>query len=288
MATKPIWAGKEALLDWNHAEVYFDGTFTEPQLNHPEGITFDKEGNIYCGGEKGEIFRIDKSGRCMEQIASTGGFVLGLVFDNEENLYACDIKHAAVFKLEAATGQLNLFANGDGSGRRMNIPNAPVVDNKNHCLYVSDSYQSDQAGPGIWRFDLAVGKGEMWYDEPLTFANGMALDPSHRFLYVAETFAKQISRIRIGSDGRPLEKETVVRLDALPDGLTLDDKGNLYISCYEPSLIYRWSEWNGLELLYYDPTAHTLCHPTNCAFRGNDLFTSNLGRWHITRIPNVI
>ena len=39
------------------------------------------------------------------------------------------------------------------------------------------------------------------------------------------------------------------------------------------------------KLLIDDPEAHMLCHPTNCAFRGQDLFSSNLGRWHITRTP---
>jgi hypothetical protein len=37
-------------------------------------------------------------------------------------------------------------------------------------------------------------------------------------------------------------------------------------------------------LLYDDPDAHMLCHPTNCAFRGTTLLTANLGRWHITQI----
>jgi hypothetical protein len=27
-----------------------------------------------------------------------------------------------------------------------------------------------------------------------------------------------------------------------------------------------------------------LCHPTNCAFRGTELFMANLGRWHLTRV----
>ena len=39
----------------------------------------------------------------------------------------------------------------------------------------------------------------------------------------------------------------------------------------------------GVEILIDDPEAHMLCHPTNGAFRGTELFTSNLGRWHITR-----
>jgi hypothetical protein len=38
-----------------------------------------------------------------------------------------------------------------------------------------------------------------------------------------------------------------------------------------------------VEVFIDDPEAHMLAHPTNCAFRGTDLFNSNLGRWHITR-----
>jgi hypothetical protein len=36
--------------------------------------------------------------------------------------------------------------------------------------------------------------------------------------------------------------------------------------------------------LIRDEEAHLFCHPTNLAFRGNVLFTTNLGRWHITVI----
>jgi sugar lactone lactonase YvrE len=77
-------------------------------------------------------------------------------------------------------------------------------------------------------------------------------------------------------------------IERLPDGLAFDSQDNLYISCYEPSRIYRASPDGKLELLFDDPEAHMLCHPTNCAFRGDDLFTSNLGRWHITKIETGI
>jgi sugar lactone lactonase YvrE len=66
------------------------------------------------------------------------------------------------------------------------------------------------------------------------------------------------------------------------------DGGEIYRiepdSCYEPSRLFRATPDGRLELLIDDPDAHTFCHPTNCAFRGSDLFTANLGRWHITRI----
>jgi hypothetical protein len=57
-----------------------------------------------------------------------------------------------------------------------------------------------------------------------------------------------------------------------------------YVACYEPSRLCRATPDGRLGLLIDDPEAHTLCHPTNCAFRGTDLFTANLGRWHVTRI----
>ena len=59
----------------------------------------------------------------------------------------------------------------------MRIPNFPVVDGSRNCLYVSDSYDPKEQGPGIWRFDLESGEGGLWYDRAMTFANGMSLSP---------------------------------------------------------------------------------------------------------------
>jgi gluconolactonase len=48
--------------------------------------------------------------------------------------------------------------------------------------------------------------------------------------------------------------------------------------------VLRLAEGGAVEVLLDDPDAHTLCHPTNVAFRGSTLFTSNLGRWHVTAV----
>ncbi len=275
----------ESIRSLDEAEVFFDGTFSEPRLRHPEGIAVGVGGDIWCGGESGEIYRVSADGSGIEQVASTGGFILGLAFDEEHNLYACDQRHSAVFRLEARTGRLDLFAKG-GGGRKMRIPNYPVVDSLRNCLYVSDSYHPTERGPGVWRFDLDSGEGDLWYDRSMTFANGMALSSGKEYLYVAESFARRVVRIPIDEGGAPGEVEVFVEgLDRVPDGLAFDVEGNLYVSCYEPSRIYRVSEEGDVALLIDDPEAHTLCHPTNCAFRGRDLFASNLGRWHITRVP---
>ena len=274
----------DPILSLDNAEVFFDGIFSEPRLRHPEGIAIDASGDIWCGGETGEIYRIFADGSNIETVASTGGFILGLAFDDDQNLYACDMRHSAVFRLDTRTGDLVHFTSG-GGGAKIRIPNFPVIDGPRNCLYVSDSYDPEEQGPGVWRFDLKSGEGGLWYDRAMTFANGMALSPDKDHLYVAESFAGRVMRIPIDEDGNPQEGELFVEgLERVPDGLAFDTVGNLYISCYEPSRIYRVNPQREIHLFIDDPIAHTLCHPTNCAFRGEELFTSNLGRWHITRI----
>lgn len=277
----------KSIIDIAQAEILYEGSITEPRLNHPEGICVDQEGNIWCGGETGEIYKLTKDGSTLELIATTGGFVLGLAFDHKGYLYACDNKYSAVFRLDPKTKDLQKFAVG-GNGQSMKIPNYPVVDVQRNVLYVSDSHDFHNEGPGIWRFDLNTGKGELWYKQSLRFANGMALSADGQTLYVAETFAKRVTTIAIQQDGSVGESAVLISgVGGLPDGLALDREGNLYISCYEPSRIYRYLSATGeLQLLINDPEAHTLCHPTNMAFQGKLLYTSNLGRWHITRIPN--
>jgi sugar lactone lactonase YvrE len=274
---------RRPVIPFERSTVFFDGIFSEPRLNHPEGLAIDDAGNVWCGGEEGEIYRIAADGSRIELMASTGGFTLGLAFDQRGHLYTCDLKHAAVFRFDPASGALDRFATGSATAS-MRVPNVPVVDTRRNCLYVSDSYHFQQAGPGIWRFDLESGAGELWYDRPLRFANGLALSADRDVLYVAETFARRVTRIPIRADGSAGDDEVFLRdLPGLPDGLAFDVEGRLYVCCYEPSRILRADPDGRVELLIDDPEAHTLCHPTNCAFRGQDLFSSNLGRWHITR-----
>ncbi|MGH2532322.1 MAG: SMP-30/gluconolactonase/LRE family protein [Thermomicrobiales bacterium] len=272
----------QPILPLDRASVFIDGTVGEPRLSHPEGVAVDRDGNVWCGGDRGEIYRIAADGSCFEVVATSGGFTLGMAFDGQGRLYTCDLGHGAVFRLDPAMGALERFASGGDSS--FTSPNFPVVDVGRNCLYVSDPRGSAD-GKGVWRFDLDTGEGGVWYGGPLNFANGMALSFGRDTLYVVETFASRVSRIPIQADGSAGEAEVFVDgIDRLPDGLAFDVEGNLYVSCYEPSRLFRARPDGTLELLIDDPDAHIFCHPTNCAFRGAELFTANLGRWHITRI----
>jgi gluconolactonase len=265
------------------ASIFVDGTTGDTRLSHPECLAFDADGAAWCGGDRGELYRVEPDGSSFAQVACTGGFVLGVTLDGAGSLYACDLAHGAVFRLDLASGAVERFSDGDG---QMRVPNFAVVDRTHGCLYVSDSYDAAQAGPGVWRIELATGATRLWYVEPLVFANGMALEPGGDALYVVETWAQRVVRIPIGGDGSAGAAEPVVEgIERVPDGVAVGADGLLYVACYEPSRVYRCDPATGaVEILLDDPTAHVLCHPTNCAFRGTELFLANLGRWHLTRV----
>ena len=265
----------------DRARVFFDGTFTSPRLDHPECVAVHSDGSVWAGGEAGQIYRIMDNE--IEVIDSTEGFCLGLSFDKYHNLFICDLAHRAVFRRDANSGELELFAEG-ANDHRFVTPNFAVAD-ADGGLYVSDSNVAGEPGIGILRFD-ADGRGEVWDAGPFDFANGLALSPDERSLYVVETWARKVTEITIDPAGTAAERRTVVQLpQVLPDGVTVGPDGMLYVACYEPSRILVCDPSSGaVATVADDPTAHLLCHPTNVAFRGSSLIAANLGRWHLTEI----
>jgi sugar lactone lactonase YvrE len=272
------------LLGLDKAHIFFNGMFHSPQLNHPEGLAVAQDGSIWCGGEGGEIFRIEADGSAMELVASNGGFILGVAFDRAGNLFACDVKHRTLFRLDALTRTFAPFARLP-SHRRMVTPNVVVVDEPRGCLYVSDSSIARRPGPGIWRLDRATGEGDLWHEGPFDFANGMCLSPAGDLLYVVESWAYRVSALPIEPDGSPGTQRIVLEdPQVVFDGLAVDAAGDLYIACYTPARIMRLKTDGTVEILIEDPYHDIMRYPTNCAFRGIELFIANLGGWHITRV----
>jgi len=270
-----------AILDMNKASVFFDGTFSEPRLQHPEGVALDNKGVVHCGTENGEIMRIINEGAGIEKIANSEGFILGIAIDDNNNIFACELKHAAIYKYDSERKDFTEFAKGP------KIPNYPVVDAKRNSLYVSDSFGFGEKGIGVYKFDLITGKGGSCSEELFNFANGMCLSPDGDYLYVIESFHPCVSRMKIQDDGSLGKKEIFTEdVQTVPDGLAFDKNNNLFISCYEPSRIYMADPSGKCKLLIEDPVCTTLAHPTNIVISedGNTMYTANLGRWHITKI----
>ena len=256
-------------------------------LDHPEAVTTGPDGTLYAGGEAGQIYRVDLAGR-FEQIASTGGFVLGLCLDGDGAIYACDLAHSSVMRIDP-DGEVTTYSSG-APVRPMAVPNFPVFDAAGN-LYVSDS--------GGWKehsgclFRVRPGGATEVVGEGLeAFPNGMALHPDGDRLYAVLSNLPGVVSLALNDDGTVGEPQSVVELArTIPDGLAFDVEGNLYIACYTPDVIYRLTPGGMLDVLAEDWESVTFATPTNIVFAGpgrETLIVASLSRWHLTKGPMPI
>lgn len=253
-------------------------------LDHPEGLAFDREGNLWAGGEAGQIYRISPDGKKVECVANTGGFNLGLAFSPEGWLLVCDCGGRKLWRYEPSNGKLSVFAD-KVAGRALGHMNFPVFD-KDGVLYVSESGTWGKRDGMVHRF-TPDGRGETWLKN-IHFANGLALDASGSALYIVQSTKENVLRAPIlanGKAGRPsIFIEDVAHV---PDGLAFDSEGFLYVLCYGDNRIWRVSPKGKKSLLADDPTSTVINRATNIAFGGTGrktLYIANLGGWHISMI----
>ena len=268
------------VLTINDISIFADG------LDHPECIAVHPDGSIWAGGEGGQIYKISTDGKMIEEINNTKGFVLGIAFSPDASwLAVCDLKNKCVWKLVLASNELIKFATGAGD-ENFNIPNFPAFT-KDGRLFVSDSGAFRQVTGKIFCFDNA-GTGHVWHNGPFSFANGLAISAKEDYLYVVCTWLPGVERIAITEDGVAGKREVYCTLpQTCPDGIAFDAAENLYVTCYAPNSIFKVNNRQEVSLLVNDWEAHTLSNPTNIAFGGENfdqLFTANLGRWHINKI----
>jgi gluconolactonase len=251
-------------------------------LDHPECVAFDQAGDLWAGGEAGQIYRMDRAGK-VETIATLGGFTGGLAFSPAGELFACNPSLGVV--RVRPDGTHDVFASHAG-GRKLVTPNYPVFDRAGR-LYVTDSGQWKKRNGVLTRL-TPDGAGEV-IAGPFGYANGLALTADERTLYMVESDTDRLLRFDVAADGTlGRARAFAEQAGRLPDGLALDDAGNVYVSCYASDDVYRISPAGEKTLFAYDHHAILLSRPTNMAFgvREDDrdvMYIANLGRTTITR-----
>jgi gluconolactonase len=250
-------------------------------LDHPECCAFDRDGNLWAGGEAGQIYRIAPDGS-HEIVAQLPGFCAGIAFSpDDQELFAC-VAGVGVVAV-AKNGKTRLFAAEAGS-RQIATANYTVFDRSGR-LYVTDSGGWMKHTGRILRFNEHC-RGEV-LASPLGYANGLALSSDERHLFMVESDSDSILRFDIRSDGGLSEPTLFAsRVGRFPDGLATDVDGNLYVCCYASDEIWCVAPDGMRTLIAHDRWGIKLGRPTNLAFGGpkhDEIYVANLGRYTITR-----
>ena len=210
-------------------------------VDHSEGVTVTPDQTIYCGGEAGQIYRIDND--VPVEVANVKGFMLGLASDAENRVYAIDNANKCVWRYDPKSNSTEKWLEGP-KDNPLNVPNHGSFG-PDGSYYLSDSGDWAKNDGKIWV--KRPGKSiEIFTTESKNFPNGNAVSRDGTKLYVVESEPSAICEIEINSDGTAGQRKVLIELGLyVPDGIRVAADGSLIISFYAPNLIARWSPAGG-------------------------------------------
>ena len=263
---------------------YFYGDFNvvAEDLNFPEGPSYYYGQLVFSncyGGWIGSIrdTLLDTLLDNRDGLVNTNG----TAFDKQGNLYICEYGKGSILRF-TRDGQLTTLADKDHRGKRFNRPN-DIAISESGMIYFTDpkSYDPKVFDGRIFRSDPNTGK-TTWLIEGLQFPNGLCFSPDGKTLYIGESVNKNILQITHGVG----VLDTLITLPAGnqdPDGIDVDENGNLYIAYFGGGKIYVVSPEGRLLDSLQTPGRK----PSNLEFGGEDMKTLFITECETNKIYSI-
>ncbi len=218
-----------------------------------EGVVAGKDGGIYVVDllPPGVIYRYDpKSGETTETMKPSN-LANGLYVDKNGDLLINEAN--GIYRRNLKTGETKLVVD-KYQGKQLIGPNDLTMDAKGR-IYFTDARFNQTEEPvlpnAIYRLDPDGKLTQLNTD--LTRPNGIEISPDGKKLYVADSAATRLKPNPVGpasdkfgitkggvvvydikADGSIANGKVIYKSDAvMPDGMTMDTKGTLYIAAHD-------------------------------------------------------
>jgi gluconolactonase len=229
-----------------------------------EGPAWSREGFlVFSDIPPNLIYRLDSKGKSKFRENSNG--TNGNAFDAQGRLISCESRTRRVVR-EEKDGSITVIAE-TFEGKRFNAPNDIAVRRDGHIFFTDPAFGNQEEGRELDFFGVyhLSPKGELkLVAKPKGRPNGIAFSPNGRSLYVANSDEHNIRAYDVGRQGEVTnERILVANIEGVPDGMSVDEKGNLYVTAKS--------------VFIYSPQGKQLGEivmperPTNVAFGDGDL-----------------
>jgi gluconolactonase len=212
-----------------------------------EGPVWDPSGFLYVSDEEiNKIFRVYVADGRKEEVISIGD-PDGNTYDRENRLLDCASVLRAIIQIER-DGKYKILADRY-QGNRFNSPN-DVIIGPDGAIYFTDPTLDLVKGEkqeipfqGVYRLDA---KGEVrLLTKDLTQPNGLAFSPDGRLFYIDDSKQRNIRVYDVKPEGSVANghifgEEPGAKGDGVPDGMKVDQDGNLYVT--GPKGIWVWDK----------------------------------------------
>jgi gluconolactonase len=210
-----------------------------------EGPVWDPEGFVVVSDEvTNKILRVYMDGR-KEELVSLGD-PDGNTYDRQQRLIDCASVLRAIIRIDRQ-GEYEVLA-GRFEDKRFNSPN-DVVTGPDGAIYFTDptldlpeGQKQELPFQGVYRLDPS-GKVTLLTKE-LSQPNGLAFSPNGKRFYVDDSEGRNIRVFDFTSEhtlanGRIFAQEPGGKGDGVPDGMKVDQAGNIYVT--GPKGIWVWN-----------------------------------------------
>jgi sugar lactone lactonase YvrE len=271
--------------------------FVGSALNRPECVLSTRQGDLYSADWRGGVAHLLPSGeqRLYRGLAPDGRELRpnGIALNADGSFLVADLgaERGGVFRLER-DGRVGVFVDRvDG----IDLPPCNFVfTSQDGRTWITVStrklpraaaYRPDIADGFIVMVD---GKGARIVADQLGYTNEAAVDPSGRWLYVNETFARRLSRFPIGACGDLGRRELVSEFGAgtFPDGIAFDVEGCAWITSIVSNRIIRVFPDGCQQLILEDADAEHVAWVER-AFQNNELGRPHLDTVRSERLQNL-
>jgi len=201
-----------------------DHQFTEGPVWSGDGFLLfsDIPGNF--------IYKIDPKGKSVYREQSNGAN--GNAYDPQGRLLSCESRARRIVR-EEKSGKVTVLAE-TFEGKRFNAPNDIVVRSDGHIYFTDPAFgkQADDRDLDFYGVFHITPRGVVEVvAKPKGRPNGIALSPNGRILYVTNSDEHNVRAYDLDRQGNASnERELIARIPGTPDGMTVDEKGNLYVT----------------------------------------------------------
>ena len=199
-------------------------------LQFPEGTVFVGDTLYFVDYATSDVLRLAK-GKVETVWHQDGCGANGLLAVPDGLLVAC-FDGGSVARISLA-GRLLATIDRDDAGGQLVAPNDLAGDAKGGVYFTA----SGAGGPSGKVYYLGADRHVTEVAGGIAFANGLAVSPDGKTLFVGETPANRILQFAVGENGSLTDRRIFVNLGDLvaggsPDGVRIDKHGNLFAALY--------------------------------------------------------
>lgn len=229
-------------------------------LHYAEGPAWSPDGFlVFSDTPENKLHKLIP-GKGDAEFAQIAGGVMGNAFDAQGRRYTCEFRERRVTRT-SKSGKVEVLASRF-EGKRLNAPNDIVVRRDGQVFFTDPAFGNQQDAReldfyGVFR----LAHGELTALAKLqTRPNGIALSPNGKTLYVTDSDARCVRAYDL--DRGAAERILIEKIPGVPDGVRVDEKGDLWIAA---KAVYEYSAQG--KLLGDIALTGT---PTNLAFGDTD------------------